>query len=154
MISKISVKDYRSCLNTTFKLHPHLSVLIGPNSAGKTNILNALLLLKRLVDEEQSHFRSKEEATGQCTLKVWFDVGGKKVILNAVIDIFTDDNNNDVIVSSNQYWTAKDFTGNQKRIRFPLWMVREFARASVLGPLLNNFPQPSGKGQHATLFVL
>ncbi len=128
MITKISVKDYRSCLNTTFKLHPNLSVLIGPNSTGKTNILNALLLLKRLVDEEQPHFRSREEATGQCTLKVWFNVGGKKVILNAVIDIFTDDNNNDVIVSSNQYWTAKDFTGNQKRIRFPLWMVRQFVR--------------------------
>ncbi|MCH8012854.1 MAG: AAA family ATPase [Candidatus Marinimicrobia bacterium] len=129
MISKISVKDYRSCLNTTFELHPNLSVLIGPNSAGKTNILNALLLLKRLVDEKPYFYHGEEKPTGQCKLKVWFDVGGKKIILNAAVDIFTDDSNNDVVVSSNQYWTAKDFTGNQKQIRFPLWMVREFAWA-------------------------
>jgi predicted ATP-dependent endonuclease of OLD family len=104
-------------------------VLIGPNSAGKTNILNALLLLKRLVDEEQFYYHGEEKPTGQSTLKVWFDFGGKKIILNAVVDIFTDDGNNDVIVSSTQYWTAKDFTGNQKRVSFPLWMIKEFDRA-------------------------
>jgi len=129
MISKISVKDYRSCLNTTFELHPNLSVLIGPNSAGKTNILYALLLLKRLIDEENYPYHPTEKPTGQCMLKVWFDVGGKKIFLNAIVDIFTDDGNNDVVVSSNQYWTAKDFTGNQKQIRFPLSMVREFVWA-------------------------
>jgi energy-coupling factor transporter ATP-binding protein EcfA2 len=127
MISKITVKNYRSCLNTTFVLHPNLSVLIGPNSTGKTNVLNALLLLKRLIEEEQDYYRGEEKPTGQCTLKVWFDIAGRKIILNAVVNILTDDSNNDVVVSSKQYWTAKDFTGNQKPIRVPLWMVTEFA---------------------------
>lgn len=77
-------------------------MLIGPNSAGKTNILNALLLLKRLVEEEQFYYHGEEKPTGQSTLKVWFDFGAKKIILTAVVDIFTDDGNNDVIVSSTQ----------------------------------------------------
>src|SRR3972149_267582 len=104
MISNIYIKDYRSCLSTTFELHPNLSVLIGPNSAGKTNILNSLLLLKRLVDEEEFFHERDMTPTGQCGLKVWFDIGGKKIVLNASVDIFTDDSNCDVVVSSNQYW--------------------------------------------------
>lgn len=126
MIRKIQVRDYRSCLDTTFQLHPHLSVLIGPNSSGKTNILNAILLLKKLVEEEQYYHHGDETATGQSNLKVWFDVEGKTILFNAVVDIFTDENNNDVIVSSDQHWVAGDFTGNRKHIRFPMWMVREF----------------------------
>jgi ABC-type lipoprotein export system ATPase subunit len=129
MITKIHVKDYRSCLDTTFQLNPNLSVLIGPNSSGKTNMLNALLLLKKLVEEEQYYYHRDESATGQCCLKVWFDIDGKTILLNAVVDIFTDENNNDVIVSSKQYWVASDFTGKRKHIHFPLWMVREFARS-------------------------
>jgi hypothetical protein len=101
MIRKISIEDYRSCLDTKFQLHPNLSVLIGPNSSGK-------------------------EPTGQSTLKILFDIDGKTVALTAVVNIFTDENNDDVVVSSRQYWTAKDFTGNRKRIDCPLWLVREF----------------------------
>jgi energy-coupling factor transporter ATP-binding protein EcfA2 len=126
MIRKISIEDYRSCLDTKFQLHPNLSVLIGPNSSGKTNVLRALLLLRKLVEEEPYGYRSDEEPTGQSTLKILFDIDGKTVALTAVVNIFTDENNDDVVVSSRQYWTAKDFTGNRKRIDCPLWLVREF----------------------------
>jgi len=129
MITKIAIKDYRSCIDTSFQLHPHLSVLIGPNSSGKTNVLSALLLLKRLVEEEPYFFPRDETATGKSTLKTWFEIDGKTIMLNTVVGLFTDENNNDVVVSSKQHWIAKDFTGNQKHIRFPLWMVREFARS-------------------------
>ncbi|MFW9998379.1 MAG: AAA family ATPase, partial [Candidatus Odinarchaeota archaeon] len=39
MIKRIQIQDYRSCLDTSFDFHPNLSVLIGPNGSGKTNIL-------------------------------------------------------------------------------------------------------------------
>lgn len=126
MIKKILIQNYRSCLDTEIEFHPNLSVLIGPNSSGKTNILNALLLLRKLSEEDRFP-NIDEKATGQCNLKVWFDIGGKNVILTAVIDIFTDDNNSDIVVSSKQRWYAKDFTGNAKRIDVPLWMVNEFS---------------------------
>ena len=127
MIKKILIQNYRSCLDTEIEFHPNLSVLIGPNSSGKTNILNALLLLRKLT-EESPYRNIEEEATGKCNLKVWFDIGGKNIILSAIIDIFTDDNNSDIVVSSKQQWYVKDFTGNAKRISVPLWMLHEFGR--------------------------
>lgn len=125
MITKIQIRDYRSCVDATFRLHPHLSVLIGPNSSGKTNILNAVLLLKKLVEEEKPYYNGDETAAGQSHLKVWFDIDGKSIFFDAVVDIFTDENNNDVIVSSKQYWVAHAFTGSRKRHHLPLWMFRE-----------------------------
>jgi len=128
MIQKISIQDYRSCLDTTIELHPNLSVLIGPNSSGKTNILNAFLLLRKLLEEDEYHRFQEQEPTGQCILKVWFNVDKKTVIFTAKVDVFTDENNRDVIVSSHQRWYAKDFTGNKRLIQAPLWELNRRAR--------------------------
>lgn len=128
MIRKIEIQDYRSCLDTSFEIHPNLSVLIGPNSSGKTNILTALLLLRKLAQEYQHYRHPVEEPTGQCKLKVWFDLDDKEVTLSAIVNIFTDENNSDVVLSSRQQWYAKDFTGNRKRIDLPLLLAHEFSR--------------------------
>ena len=125
MIKKFEIKDYRSCLNTKMTLHPHLSVLIGPNGSGKTNILNAILLLQKLVEEEDYYYsRQDERVTGQCKLKVWFEIDEKTAIFTTTVNIYTDEENSDVIVSSNQQWYLKDFTGSAKRIKIPLWLLR------------------------------
>lgn len=128
MIKKISISNYRSCLDTTFDLNPNLSVLIGPNSSGKTNILNALLLLRKLVEEGAYPSFDEERPTVQCTLKVWFDLDGKTVILDTTIDLYTDEENSDVVVSSQHSWYLKDFTGNGKRIIIPLWCAQYFSK--------------------------
>ena len=129
MIKRVEIQNYRSCLDTSFDLHPELSVLIGPNSSGKTNILNALLILKNLTLERHQFHVMERESTSQCKLKVWFDIEGKEAVLTIVADIYTDENNSDDIVSSLQEWYMKDFTGNGKRIKTPLWLIREFTRA-------------------------
>jgi ABC-type lipoprotein export system ATPase subunit len=124
MITSIQVRDYRSCLNCSFDLQPQLSVLIGPNSSGKTNILNALLLLRKLAEEEESYFYREEEPTGKSKLKVIFSIGGKRAHLNATVGTYTDENNTDVVMFSKQQWYVKDFTGNAKRFNFPLFWAR------------------------------
>ena len=123
MLEKIHIQDYRSCLDTVFTLHPNLSVLIGPNGSGKTNILNAVLLLKRLSHDEERGMHAEKVLTGQSVLKVWFNVDSKRVIYTSKIQMFSDENNDDVIVGSDQQWYLKDFTGNAKRFKTPIGFI-------------------------------
>ncbi len=125
MIKKIQISNYRSCRDTSFTIHPHLSVFIGPNSSGKTNILNAILLLKRLSEDSGYPYSILEDQPiGECKIKTWFDINGKKVIFTGNLFIYTDEHNSDVIVSSRQQWYLKDFTGNAKRLHVPLSFYR------------------------------
>lgn len=126
-IERMEIHDYRSCLDTTFTWDRHLSVLIGPNGSGKTNILNAALLLRKLTEEEGRYFQDDRPATAECKLKTWFNVEGKQAILTATLRTFTDETNDDIIVASDQQWYVKDFTGSAKRIRTPLWLVQQLA---------------------------
>lgn len=131
MIRSISIREYRSCLDTSFELHPKLSVLIGPNSSGKTNVMNALLLLRRLV-EEQPYFYHDEEPTGHCKLRASFNIDDSNATLSAVVNTYTNESNKDVVLSSDQQWYMKDLTGNRKRIHFPLALARELSRAEEM----------------------
>ncbi len=125
-IKQIQIEDYRSCLNTKFDLDQHFSALIGPNGSGKTNVLNAILLVRKLIFEGEYYYRQKEEQpTGQCKLKVWFDINGKQIILTSTIALYTDEENRDVIISSKQQWYLKDFTGSRKHIELPLEIIKE-----------------------------
>ncbi|MEM0991627.1 MAG: ATP-binding protein [Bacteroidota bacterium] len=42
MINKTTIYNYRSCLETEVALHPELTVMIGANGVGKSNILKAI----------------------------------------------------------------------------------------------------------------
>lgn len=125
MIEKLHIQSYRSCHDTSITVRPDLSVLIGPNGSGKTTVLNAFLLLRQLVFEDARR-RDSEAATDECTLKVWFRNSDKRAILTAGVQLYTEDDNSDVIVGSSQSWYAKDFTGNAKRVAVPLHLASSF----------------------------
>ncbi|WP_020493968.1 AAA family ATPase [Verrucomicrobium sp. 3C] len=46
MLNRIKILDYKSLRNVEVRLQP-LSVLFGPNAAGKSNFLDALQLLSK-----------------------------------------------------------------------------------------------------------
>ncbi len=96
MIRSVAIRNYRSCLDTAFDVHEHLSVLIGPNSSGKTNILSGVLLLRKLVDDPHHGIFSRSHA-GQCEIKTRFEIEGKAAIRTAGLDLYTDEHNSDVI---------------------------------------------------------
>ena len=130
MIKRIEIQNYRSCFLTVFEPHPHLSVLIGPNGSGKTNLFNAITLLNKLSDES-IHYPHKERPTGQCKLKVWFEFEGKKAILTAMIETYTDENNNDEIVSSIESWYLKDFTGSKEILNYPIYFFKNMGESFI-----------------------
>ena len=48
MLNRIKIKGYKSLRDVEVRLQP-LSVLFGPNAAGKSNFLDALQLLSKIV---------------------------------------------------------------------------------------------------------
>ncbi len=120
MIEKLEISDYRSCIDTTFDLQPDLSVLIGPNGSGKTNVLKACVLLRTLTQSPDGGYRRIGDALNESRLKSTFKLHGKKIIFTAKLQILTDEDNDDEIMGSKQSWYAKDFTGNARRIHTPL----------------------------------
>jgi ABC-type lipoprotein export system ATPase subunit len=123
VLERLTITDYRSCIDTTIDLQPDLSVLIGPNGSGKTNILSALLLLRTLGTERDVHYRQADDSSTECRLKASLRCDDKACVLTAKIKLRTDENNTDVIVGSKQSWYAKEFTRSAQRIRVPLWLM-------------------------------
>lgn len=127
MIEKLEIRNYRSCLETTVSFQPDLSVLIGPNGSGKTNVLHAILLLKKLADEriETMLFHgSPAESIDETHILAHFRIAGKEAVLAADIQLDTDEGNIDVILKAKHAWQAKDFTGSPKQINIPLALAR------------------------------
>lgn len=47
MLSSIKLRNFRNYTNKTFQFSPGVTVIIGPNGVGKTNLLEAVLMLTR-----------------------------------------------------------------------------------------------------------
>jgi ABC-type lipoprotein export system ATPase subunit len=122
-IAKITIENYRSCAETTFAPNEHLSVLIGPNGSGKTNVLSALRLLPALCSPR--HTKSDEPITSPCKLRVVYEVDGKTVVQVAMLSIVTNEKNQDEITDSDEYWILPDVTGPRRKVHIPSAVLTE-----------------------------
>jgi len=130
MLTQLQIENYRSCLNTKVNLHPRLSVLIGPNSSGKTNILQAMMLLNKLALSRE-HFGHRERRLSVTSrLKCLFESRGVKANLNVAIDVFTDNSNIDKVLNSRQKWTYSRENGKDYSSQTPL----DLAGMTAFGP--------------------
>ncbi|MBD3646391.1 MAG: AAA family ATPase, partial [Pseudomonadales bacterium] len=121
MLKKIRLENYRSCALVEFEPTSSLSVLVGPNGSGKTNIINGIRLLGELCDDwSLVKSRNRMSPTGQSRIKAWFEIEGKSLILTADVEVYTDESNEDVVVEYQQSWYARDFTGSAKRLKISL----------------------------------
>jgi putative AbiEii toxin of type IV toxin-antitoxin system/AAA ATPase-like protein len=124
MLKRVVIENYRSCFRTTIDLHPHLSVLIGPNSSGKTNILQAIMLLNRLTAFDP--FRKRVAAfTLTSRVKARFQEGASQIDLKTKIDSYPDEANNDIITDSTEKWSVKSRNGQTASFHAPLILATQ-----------------------------
>ncbi|HBY60293.1 MAG TPA: recombinase RecF, partial [Solibacterales bacterium] len=75
MIRRIKVSNYKSLRSLEVKLHP-LSVLFGPNAAGKSNFIDALQLLSRIAASRTLKEAFEPPYRGKPMESFSFDEGG------------------------------------------------------------------------------
>lgn len=131
-IKKLSIKNYRSCIETVFEPHSSLSALIGPNGSGKTNVLSAIKLLPAL-STIRRHVAGQVEPSAPSEIKTWFDLDGKTLIHNAQLSIVTNEKNQDEIISAAERWYMKDFTGSKKQVHLQSWVLADITRELRVG---------------------
>ena len=112
-LNKIHIRGYRSCKSTQFDLNRELSVLIGRNGSGKTNVLQGALLLsstpRRRIgpsDVDGSSLRSVVEAE--------FSIGKRQVNYRGTIRHTTDDRNRDRVLTTDEQWGLTAFGVKEK----------------------------------------
>lgn len=126
-LEKIELSNYRSCKKTTISFNNELSALIGPNGSGKSNILNGILLLKKIA--RISRFRQEEDYPPSASkLRVWFNVDGSTILYQAIVSYITNDRNLDEVVSAEQKWNFNELTGEKKWFKLPLSLNVEINR--------------------------
>ena len=106
VLKRIQIQNYRSCLSTSLDLDTSLSVLIGVNGSGKTNILQAIMFLQKLAIRERFG-PTPDSITVSPRLTASFEYARSSTRLRAAFDAYTDESNNDVILGSKEKWTVK-----------------------------------------------
>jgi ABC-type lipoprotein export system ATPase subunit len=115
-ILKIIIKNYRSCKETVFEPNDKLSVLIGPNGSGKTNVLSAIRLLQALCLKGVRRNESEEPFSSSSEIVVHYDVDGLKVIYQAQINIVTSEKNLDEIAGAEEVWWVPGPNGRRRKV--------------------------------------
>ena len=148
-LSHIELNGYRSCKKTATDLNNNLSALIGINGSGKTNFLNGLLLLKKIAKIPR-YAPDEEYVMSICKVKATFIIEHKKLPFRAEIKYTTTERNTDEVISANQIWNFKEFTGDDNQVKISLSsliQLREFTRFSFL----ENKPEELSEDQWRSL---
>lgn len=135
-LKRILIENYRSCLRTSLDLHENLSVLIGPNSSGKTNILQAIMLLNKIAREYTHRNFSEEAGSFASRLRADFVAGSTQVRLNTSLNAHTDQSNSDILMRSEQKWTLKARNGDRASTQLPMQVIAGTAPSYYYGPVL------------------
>jgi ABC-type lipoprotein export system ATPase subunit len=130
MLRRVLIENYRSCLRTSIDLHPKLSVLIGPNGSGKTNILQAIMFLNKMAEEESLGRSRRAVLPASSRIRAEFQQSDSEVRLAATVSARTNQSNNDIMVASRQKWLVKSTNGRTYSTDLPLAVASHLAQSS------------------------
>lgn len=131
-LKSFQISSYRSCQNTKFPLHKKLTAFIGANGSGKTNILNGILLLRKLFERRYRNLYFDESTKfNTCKIQAVFEHENITIHLHGAVKIETDEKNNDEIVYSDLKWKFSNYENDWLVIPielFPSETNDDFAR--------------------------
>lgn len=119
-LKSFKIQSYKSCKKTELQLNEELTCLIGVNGSGKTNILNAILLFKKLHNYRSKFYISNEFTHEQCKFDVEFLYQGNELFLQGSILFDIDENNEELIIDSTFNWNFSNFIDFNNWIPFPI----------------------------------
>jgi hypothetical protein len=125
MLKRLVIENYRSCVQTSLDLDPHLSVLIGPNGSGKTNILQSIMLLNKLA-QQRERFGQHMARGGSSRIKASFQAADVSVQLKTSFDTFKSETADEPHLSASQRWLLKARNGGRLSLNIPLSLPSEF----------------------------
>ncbi len=118
---KFKIRNYRSCELTTLSPNGGLTALIGVNGSGKSNLLSAILLLKRATGENMHRFRPvDDEYVNRSYVNAEIDYNGSTVALRGDISYSTNNRNVDEVVGTGLKWNLESITGKKGWIVLPI----------------------------------
>lgn len=120
---KFSIRNYRSCELTTLEPNSGLTALIGVNGSGKTNLLNALLLLKRATNEFRYRYNLESDYVNRSHVNAEIDYQGVSISLRGEIFYTTSNRNIDEVVGTRLKWNLEKITGKKGWIELPIEML-------------------------------
>ncbi|MFH1097665.1 MAG: AAA family ATPase [Candidatus Desantisbacteria bacterium] len=122
-LKSFEIKSYRSCIKTGFPLHPELTGLIGVNSAGKSNILNALLLLRKICQNRYMPTQETDSSFNQCSIAIEIQHENKTLYMKGEITFEIDERNFDKIRYTELKWNLREFTDKAEWLSIPIEFI-------------------------------
>ncbi|MBJ9614604.1 AAA family ATPase [Burkholderia multivorans] len=113
-LEEVQINAYRSCVSTSFHPHKELSALIGINGAGKTNVLQAIRLL-RGGRRARYKFDEQREKDPDSEVTAWFRVSDveKPIGLKMRFSIMESSRRADELVAVSETWNLATITGSR-----------------------------------------
>jgi predicted ATP-dependent endonuclease of OLD family len=122
-LKSFEIRSYRSCIKTGFPLYPELTGLIGINSSGKSNILNAMLLLRKMCSNRYLRSHEMDDSFNKCIISIEIQHENKSLYMRGEIVFETDERNFDEVQYTKLKWNLREFTNEAAWLSIPIELI-------------------------------